>query len=207
MEKINLIEQLFKEGRITFEQALILYGKDIDNIESLSDGNLQLKPSLYGKTDDETTTSLATTNVINRIAKKFTEPLIEAVDGIPMNVHLDVIKVVNVMNELDWTWQNNKEVTEKDFTERLQKLTADVIRQLYNKYKASDGNYNYDSSDNNFTASTGGIRVSGIINDRNNIELTAEFILDEATDFYNIKDLEKKIKQEKQNLHENFKTK
>lgn len=167
MNKAELIKQLYEEGKITFDQAMILTSNEEAQIPSPVESSsrpIQNKKEIFIKTLIE--------DMINHNEE----------DGVLFS--FDINKVVEYMNSSGWTWEEDK-VTVDRFKGTLKSYLKDVITDTVNDYLNGVWKDTYSESDTQWpcchTIQGGGIEVESWYNNESDvIEVNAKFVIEEA---------------------------
>lgn len=175
--KCDIIENLYKAGKITFEEAMVLAGKPESERETtLIEGSLNSQENIKQTILDE---------YLGRIVDEYYVEDENNPDD-HTNLAFDVEKCVEAMGANDWTWVSDRDgvyeqepVTVERFKSHLRTYIQDVINGVLQNYRDKqdeEGGYYY-------CTECGGIRVSGWIdeyNDKEYLVIKPEFILEEG---------------------------
>ncbi len=164
-EKNKLIKSLFEQGKITFEQALLLASQQVSGIE-----NLAYRDPEEEEPDPEEEEPLS--KIINCVY----DDLINVKES-----RIDVEYIVDIMNERNWTWRDEPVTVARFKTQVLDQVTQ-VVTFLYDVYKKDQDR----DKDEDYFVDYGGVKVSGLLTTNNTLEVTIDFILDTTTSFYDL---------------------
>ena len=152
MTKSEIIENLYKSGKITFEEAITLAsvpGKE--PLVTIKEGEIVSHRNLKEETIEE---------FVKEIVDEYYDEKIS-----DENMAFDSVKCVKAMNANSWKWWRceGDEMTVDEFKDGLRSIIRDVIASLIKSYKECllEGNINENGPYANIE--TGGIRVEGWI--------------------------------------------
>jgi len=159
MEKKNqLIKSLFDQGKITFEQALLLASQQESAVENL----------MYQDTNGD--------EFLSTTIQHIYEDLVEIGE-----TRINVEYIVKIMNERNWTWKDEPVTVAK-----FKSLAFDLIKQVVTHlYEVCKENQNRDK-DEDYSVYTGGIRVSGLLNTDDVLTVILEFVFDSSSTDYDL---------------------
>lgn len=180
MTKNEIIENLYKAGKITFEEAMVLAGKPETERETTP-------------TEDSLNSLISQENIKQTILDEYLGRIVDEYyvedENDPddhTNLAFDVENCVKAMEANNWTWVSDRygvyeqePVTVERFKSHLRTYIQDVINGVLQNYRDKqdeEGGYYY-------CTECGGIRVSGRIDEYNGKEylvIKPEFILEEG---------------------------
>ena len=172
MSKREIIENLYKAGKITFEEAITLASVPSEEpLVTFKDGVIE-DPIVEQQNAREETISEFIKQIVDEYYDEEYDP--------DENLAFDSAHCVKAMNDCGWRWFHCKtdQITVEEFKEELRHIVRDVIDTAIGKYKK-----NPDDEDGCFTCiETGGIRVEGWIDecDGHILVIKPMFILEQS---------------------------
>jgi len=172
MNKSELIEKLYKDGKITFAEAMVLSNNSSPNLKVEDFPMTMIEGAKIGR---ENIRKQIIDNFIKEIINEHYDP--EEPDK---NLAFDSKKCVEAMDANDWSWHDTGVPTKDQFKDHLRDSIKRVIESSLRKYREKNNQENdYYSGEE-----CGGIKTSCWItpdqNENPELEVKCEFILEQG---------------------------
>lgn len=173
MSEYNYISEIlekYRNGEISKDTAIEAVRLDLDDIKKTKQAQTSQPVSKIK--------NFVLANVDEMIKNEYTDQ------------HEEIEYITNWMDSVDWKWLD-KTVTPQMFKEQLVELIVSVVKNLKSQYEKNP-DLSDDSNELYSTASTGGLRVSGYIDEYNNepyINLECDFSMASWNDSYKLTDV------------------
>ena len=162
MNKVELIEKLYKEGKISFGDALILSDS---SKEDLTRDNIIKKANEFNSKE----------SILDDFLYEIVEEYYDDEISKDENLAFDSQKCVDYMDDSGWQWQDS-DVTLPRFKEALKSNIREVINGVIANYKndvdKENGYY--------WSVEGGGIRVEGWIEDDMSLVIRPMFVIEDS---------------------------